>query len=412
MVEKNIYLDNEKRQISPIILLFMVLLLPSPILFHLGLRVRWGSFILIVLYLVEILCFGKKTGNIHFLLFVIFSTIGLGTITAFHYLNISYIIILSALIGYTLFYTLLNDSDIKNFTYLASVFIFIFEIGAVIGFVYAFIGGTPFFHIKNPDTRYNYFYLSTFSNAVLGKFIRPSGIYDEAGAFSFFICAICALRIHYKRNPIFTFIIMLLGLITFSLTHFLCFCLFCFPLFKKFNKKQRRIFFFIISLSLLIIFLCFFDIFDKLLFSRLKFDSSTGTIKGNSRNGQIEGCIKSIKENGFLFGNYSLGSDQILRRYGVIGENPLSCLALNGLFNSFLYYVFMIFTFTAFCCSFKFEYLIMLALFSQRPYQSQLGYSFFFIHYLYLSFQEIKMFLTNNKRCFSLLNKGGIKNAR
>ncbi len=411
MTEKSIDLKNEKRQISPIIFFFMVLLLPSPILFNLGLRVRWGSFLLVILYIVEIIVFCKKTGNVYFLLFVFFSTIGLGTITAFHYLNISYIIILSALIGYALFYTLLQDSDIEYFTYISSIFLFILEIGAVIGFVYAFIGGNPLFYITNPDERRNYFFLSTFSNAVLGKFIRPSGIYDEAGALSFYICAICALRIHYRKNPIFTFIMLLLGLITFSLTHFLCFCLFCIPLYKQFNKKQRKLSLFIILFCLIIIFLCFFDIFDKLLFSRLKFDSSTGTIKGNSRNGQIEGCLKSIKENGFLFGNYNLGSEQILRKYGVIGENPLSCLALNGLFNSFLYYVFLLVAFIAFCCSFKFEYLIMLALFFQRPYQSQLGYSFFFIHYLYLSFQEIKMFLSKNKRYFCLVNMRNTNNA-
>lgn len=403
---------SNKDNIPPLFVVFFILILPSPILFHLGLKVRWGSVLLICFYCAYVLLIRKHTHKVKYLLFVIFSTMGLGTVTSFHYLSINYIFILSALIGYIFFYCLLNERDIKKFVDVGSKLLLILEIGAIIGFIYALIGQKPLLIIRNPDTRENYLYLSTFSNAVLGKFIRPSGIYDEPGAFSFFICAICALRIHYKQNPLMTLVMLLMGFITVSLTHFLCFIVFCIPIYKQLNKKQRKIAFVILSILIVFVFTIFYDFLNRFLFNRLQFDSTKGTFKGNSRNGQISGCIKSIKDNGLLFGNYLLGSKEILRRYGVIGENPLSCIALNGLFNSILYYIFIISCFIAFCLSLKIDYLILFILFLQRPYQSQLGYSFFFIHYLYLSFQEIKMFLTNNKRCFSLLNKVGIKNAR
>lgn len=376
------------------LMLFSVLILPSPILYNLGLKVRWGSFLLIIITIVEILIFNRKTNKILYLLFIIFFTMGFGAITALHYINLNYIFILSALIGYAFFIIMIEEDDLLNFIDLASIFILILEIGALIGFIYAFLGGESVFFIKNPDERENHLYLTTFTNASIGRFIRPSGIYDEPGAFSFYICAISVLRQLYKKDSFLTFVIMLLGITTTSLTHIICFFIMLFPIFKKFSKKQIIIALVFILVFIFLIIIQFYDLFDKLLFQRLKFDTNTGTIKGNSRAGQIDMCLKSIEENGFLFGNYSLGPEMIQQKYGTIGENPLSPLAINGLFNSVVYYMYLVLCGVALVFSFKLEYLVMGLLFVQRPYQSQLGYSFFFLVFMYFGYLEIK----NNSR--------------
>lgn len=386
-------MKNREISFFLIVIFFLVLVLPSPLLYAMGLRVRWGSFIIACTYIIATIFFQKKTHNVNFLLFLIFSTVGLGIITALYYFNPSYIVILSALIGYSLFYSLLTEKDLHYFITIASKFLLILEIGAIIGFIYSFLGGEPIWKIFNPDTRVNHWYLTTFTNARIGSFIRPAGIYDEPGAFSFFICAVCALRLHYKFSPLMTFMMMFLGIVTTSLTHVICFLLFLIPILKQSNRIQLRVIIFVFVLMVLVALICFYDAFDTLLFQRFEFDGAKNTLKGNSRAGQMENCLKSIRENGFLFGNYSLGADEIRRRYGAISENPLSCLALNGLFNSILYYLFLIFTLFAFIVSLKIDYLVIFLLFLQRPYQSQLGYSFFFVHYLYRSLIELKDYL-------------------
>jgi hypothetical protein len=92
-------------------------------------------------------------------------------------------------------------------------------IGAYLGFVYALAGGAPIFSIKNPDNRTSWLYLTTFTNARIGRIIRPSGFFDEPGALSFFICITAMLRNINKRNSKITLLLLFTGFITLSLAH-------------------------------------------------------------------------------------------------------------------------------------------------------------------------------------------------
>jgi len=93
--------------------------------------------------------------------------------------------------------------------------------GAIAGLVYAYVGGPPLFEISNIDGRENGLYLSTFSNVYLLGIIRPSFIYDEAGALSFILCATVVLREVLGRSRGVSYFLMLGGLVTFSVTHML-----------------------------------------------------------------------------------------------------------------------------------------------------------------------------------------------
>lgn len=389
-----------KRDISSYLVLIFALIISSPIFLNYGITGKYVALLLIFTWGCEVFFLKKEMNYIKHLAFCLVATVGFGLITAFHYISVTYIFILMIYMGYSFFFCVIDESALNDFTDIASKFIFILEIGALLGFIYAYIGGKPIYSISNIDGRPNFLYLTTFTNARLGNFIRPSGIYDEPGAFSFFIISIVIMRIYYKKNSTFSFVILTLGMITTSLTHFLCMIILLIPILRTSDKKQRLIIYIFFAIMICLMFYFFYDLFDKFLFERLKIDSSTGTIKGNSRNGQIEGCIKSIKENGFLFGNYSLGPEEVIRRYGVISENPLSLLALGGLFNSIPYYCFLFISFTAFLVSFDMCYLAALALFLQRPYQSAIGYSFFFIFFLLIAVNEIKNFMIKKRFFF------------
>ena len=101
----------------------------------------------------------------------------------------------------------------------ASILLFIVVTGGVIGFVLAFLGTPALLEFSNPDGRPNRFFYTTLSNAVMGNIIRPSGIYDEPGALSLYICAIAAIRHMLGKNNILTWSLLLLGFVTLSLAH-------------------------------------------------------------------------------------------------------------------------------------------------------------------------------------------------
>lgn len=395
---------NQKKNISFLIFL-VTLIFPCPFFFSLGITGTYFAIILVLLFVMKNLVVSMNNKNLSHLFFCLFSTLLLGSITALHYINIKYVFILMIYIGYSFFFCLVSEYDLDCFTDFASIFLLILEIGALIGFIYAYCGGNPIGKFENIDGRNNYIYLTTFTNARIGTFIRPAGIYDEPGAFGFYIIAVVIMRLHFNKGISGTLLLLLLGTITTSLTYYLCMAILFIPIWKKLNKSQKFITLLMVSLFFIAMFFYFYDLFDELLFQRLEFDASSGTIKGNSRNGQLEGCIESIKDNGALFGNYFLGENCIRLKYGVISECPLSPLALFGVFNSVPYYVFLFVTFSAFILSFRSLHLVAFLLFLQRPYQSSLGYSFFFILFLIYAWRDIYLFLNKHKTILCTIAK-------
>ena len=88
----------------------------------------------------------------------------------------------------------MSEKNRKNTIDLMSIFLQIILVMAIISFIYTLLGGEPIFSITNPDGRENHFLLTSFSNSFWSGFSRPSGIFDEPGTLSFFVCSVCALR--------------------------------------------------------------------------------------------------------------------------------------------------------------------------------------------------------------------------
>lgn len=381
----------------PFITFFCVLILPSPIVFSLGIsQVITSMFIFICGFIIYIL---KSKKNISFLfLSIIFIGVGFGLITSFHYVNMKYTFILLSLFSNAFLYNCLNLKEKEIFIKYSTSFLLLLEVFAVIGFVYTWFGGNPIYSFKNPDGRNNDLYLTTFSNLRLGKIIRPSGIYDEPGAFSFFIISICILRLKHHEKLSYTVLMLLFGCITLSLTHIICMFVLFIVIRKQFSLKEKILFMFFIICVLLFLIICFWDIADRMIFSRLKFDTSKGTFNGDNRSGQINNSIKILEQCGFLFGSYEVD----IRKYGDVSSNPLSLLAINGLFNSIIYYSFIILCFILSTFFHNLLFLSILLLFLQRPYQNLIGYSFFFVYFLDISIFTIK------KKLYSM-NKNDLK---
>ena len=118
------------------------------------------------------------------------------------------------------------EKEVVGFVHLSTFVLIFLCVGALLSFFYALLGGAPLWGFPNPDGRENYLYLLSLTNSVWGGFIRPSAIYDEPGAFSFFICSVVTLRVLLGFDKKLTWFLALSGLITFSLAHIIFFVFF------------------------------------------------------------------------------------------------------------------------------------------------------------------------------------------
>ncbi len=236
----------------------------------------------------------------------------------------------------------MDDKDLNTFIKVASIFVLILLIGAVIGFLYTLGGGTEVFSIANEDTRSNGFYLTTFSNSYLGRIIRPSGIYDEPGALSFVICLVAALRKLRGFSNGFTWVILILGFFTLSIAHLIYVILHLFQDMRKWNLKSISIFILAgLMISLLISQSALWDVLSEYFFARLKFED--GQMAGDNRSALVVNSVNYLNANVFLFG---LDVDCIVRPaicqqkgYNQFGDNPLGPLVWGGITLTFPYYL-------------------------------------------------------------------------
>lgn len=111
----------------------------------------------------------------------------------------------------------MDRQDLEEFAHTASKILVVLLIGCVIGFVYVLLGGEAIFQFANEDGRLNGLFLTTLSTSKVLRIIRPAGIFDEPGTLSFVICMIAALRHGLRMEKRTTWIMLSLGLITFSI---------------------------------------------------------------------------------------------------------------------------------------------------------------------------------------------------
>lgn len=273
---------------------------------------------------------------------------------------------------------------------------------AVVGVIYVFFGGEALFEILNEDGRKNGFYLSTFSNTYSLGFIRPSGIYDEPGALSFFVCIIIALREIFHLDRKLSWRLILLGFITSSLAHFIFFFLFSIHS----GAFRLRALIKLVPIVLAVVSAMYFidSPFSALLhnfFSR--FEIIGGTISGDNRSELFLNAISYLDPSVIFFG---LNGACILNlpectpgMYVQYGENPLTLMVHLGLTLAWTYYLALIYLLIKSRGGNRWLVLGVLMLILQRPNIISYGYSPLIIMFMYT--------LYRNGVCVSLHIRGG-----
>lgn len=272
-----------------------------------------------------------------------------------------------------------GKAGIERFCTLATSLVIVLLIGAVISFVLAWIGLGPVFAITNPDGQEYYFFYTGFTNSYNDNLIRASAIYDEPGAFSMYICFVAALRHLLQRDKRTTWLILILGFITFSLAHLV----YAMCHFLAEQPSKKRIVFFLSALSVALFALVTTITQDTniILLSRLALTDDANLFAGDNRSFQLFNAWNQILEHP---SSIWFGLDQTCvfrqtvcqEKFGLIGENPLSPLAFGGLSSELPYYVAVALFFLS--PFFGRRYIALFGiglLFLQRPYVTGFSYA-------------------------------------
>jgi len=274
----------------------------------------------------------------------------------------------------------LTYHDVKTFLSLSTTIFLIFAVGSIIAFILALVGFSPCAEFPNHDGRLNYYYYTSLTNTVFGNFIRPSAIFDEPGTYSFFICSLVAFRAMFRMREDKSIMLLLGGLITFSLAHVVFLIFYSVAFHRRFS---------VVVITLLLTILPLAGTlsdqsspFWAFFLSRLGPGSDGTLISGDTRSlnlYQAYTYIDGFDLKSFLF---SSGSSCFFRASGckLVGHGAtfLSPLVDYGLFVSLPYYYFLASPVWTLFHSRRLGVLQLLVvlLFLQRPYIHDVGYSF------------------------------------
>lgn len=271
-----------------------------------------------------------------------------------------------------------------------SVVLVVVVVGAIIGFLYALIGGDEMLSFLNPDGRVAKLYLTTMTNAISGNVIRPSGIFDEPGALSFVICIVCSCRHMLNMSKSKTWFLLISGFITMSLAHFVYVLCHIVSEKIKIGDLSRNI---LILISLIILLLSQVDVLDAFNDNFLaRFDIENGRLAGDSRSDLLFNAYELLNERVFLWGVDSscvVNIDVCNGSYKLFGENFLSLLVLLGIGLSLPYYLcLIIFTVLGLTKKNRFVLFGIALLLCQRPYLMSYGYAVLIVLLLSVAFYD------------------------
>lgn len=259
-----------------------------------------------------------------------------------------------------------------------SIIALVISIGAVIGFIFCFfLNVRPMWSITMSDGRESYLFLTTLTNAYFSGFniIRPSGIFDEPGTLSFYLCFVAILREFQHRKSNITITILSFGLITFSLAHTVFYILYL--LHKKKWILGSFIFIGVISFMTYIGSSEKMNAINAIFISRM---SSDDALNENARSQMFLNAKNALSLSVAFFGTKEDGTfnkKSVDDVHGRMGENPLSPLVYHGLIGSWLFYftLIILLIFALKNPTNAFLYIGYFALLLQRPYSLYLGYS-------------------------------------
>lgn len=257
-------------------------------------------------------------------------------------------------------------------------------LGAAIGLIYAFAGGSSILSIMNVDGRENFLYLTTMTNFEFAGVIRPSFIYDEAGAFSFLLCATVALREVLRKSRRMSYFLMLGGLVTLSVTHLLItvlFLSFCIGFLRTFA-----------SVAVLAALLAPAALeHEELEFITSRFAIEDGQLAGDNRSNQIRNFFEVVNPKMIFLGDVACHAraNQVCDEHGDITSSPVTPTYKGGIV-SLLVQLTVHLTFVVIFVKsprMRFSALAMSLLLLQRPYFEISGYGFITYLQLFLMFR-------------------------
>lgn len=288
----------------------------------------------------------------------------------------------------------------------STVYILVLIIGAWIGFIYTLMGGQPIFYIERANDAHVYYFLTTFSNSWRDwmNIIRPSGLYDEPGAFSFVICSVAFMRHLLNKNKNITWTILLTGFITLSLAH-LIYIVFHFlsekiSLIKIFKSK----YFVLLSTSIIIFASINIDavkqtgnILETFYKNRLEIAQvDDRIIEGDNRFDGFIQTSETLKNDGKLFGldnECALSARACTQNLNIGLENPFGPIARAGILNTWPYYLILLVSFLIVLKGRRNLVFVGFALLLfQRPYTMAFGYSLLILlPYMIYSVKKLKL---------------------
>ncbi len=366
-----------QKQILVVVMVFYGLIMISPVLPHLGIR---GSLVTGALFAALFVVFrGIEVRLRYWFAFLSLTVLILACLPAIFWMDVRYVLS-SIFLIFSLFLLQLTDSrTMEWFLTLATALILVLLIGAIIGFVLALNGVQPLFEIAISDGKPNYFFYTTFSTVRWGNVIRPSGFFDEPGAFSFMICAVSALRHLRGRDTRVTWLMLGMGFVTLSLAHLVYVLIHAMAERLSF-RNVVGIVATLLPIMLLAGYLGGFEILEKRLLSRATITES-GELVGDNRSFRMVNAAEHLSAHpkSILFGadpSCRFDPEKCKEKFDQMGENPLSPLVQQGIFISWPYYLTLAILFISpvfgrkYIVSFAFGALLL-----QRPYMVGIGYS-------------------------------------
>jgi hypothetical protein len=324
-----------------LLIIFLLTILSSPIFYYLGLKF---SYILLALSIPILILFIKRGYiNLHFLIIGIFY-LSLGL---FSYLysgsKDSLYFAVNIFIG-IYFLSFINRMEFLSLINILTLFVFVALLCSIAGYISVLNGLLPLFSINTPHVNELNFYPFSFSllyPTPAGWTARPTFIFDEPGALSLYVCVVVAIRQIAGMKASTSFLMLTLGLITFSLAHVLYTAAFFILNFRDIKYRHYYLILFVTLILLSIFFSQQFSFLNNvfMVIERLFFGNNMPSLFSGGNRAYYLGLSydQFIEANWY---NILFGWDS---PSGCC--NPIHPFIVGGLVGSLYYYSFIIFLF-------------------------------------------------------------------
>ena len=347
-----------------------LLLILSPLVYTYGISFKIYAPFYTLVFITIALATNSKIDKF----FILFSALVIltGSLVAIFHQNISYMWFSGNIVLGVMLFSVIDKKQFIQIVKISTIIIIFMLIGACITYFDIYANGMTdtFFETKTgrsiPIGSFSLGHITTH-----GSF-RPSSIYDEPGTFSFVIVFIAATRHLLGMSKGYTWLILILGLITASIAH-LIYVFFHFLAEVKNAKKLMNIFFIIFSLLVLVASISYIpESLISAFSSRLEITSlDDGLISGNNRLNYLLYSMQKL--HSFSIHEWFFGAS-VVANLGCC--NPLLPLTYAGIIGTWPYYLIILFLLLISLIKRDFVVFAIFLVLLQRPDVQSAGTSF------------------------------------